>query len=87
MKFLTSLFLFLITSCGLHSFDIVHRNSQQFEACMTMEHNIEIPVSYKMECWYNWLQFYTAGQNDDKIRYAKQRLEYWSNNVERSVCY
>ncbi|MGE0787518.1 MAG: hypothetical protein AB7S26_17725 [Sandaracinaceae bacterium] len=45
-----------------------------FERCYAADFDALIPPAQKHACWSAWLEHYTAGLPQDRVRYARERV-------------
>ena len=70
----------LFVACG-PSFRRTYESDNAFERCFGMDYNPSVSVEEKTECWIEWLGDRVYNQPEDKISYARLRL----NELEGGV--
>lgn len=69
--------ILLIILCGCNTFinlDYSFEANYRFERCVNLDSE-ETHYAVKINCWHNWLKYYSEGQSSEKIRYAQARLD------------
>jgi hypothetical protein len=59
-------------ACG-PSFQAIYEGNSRFERCYALEENPQASMRAKADCWREWSDQYTYGQNRDRIQYAIAR--------------
>ena len=70
----------LTSSCG-PSLRRTYQSDNAFGRCFDMDYNPGISKPEKEQCWSTWLNKHLYNQQDDKIRYARLRMEELSKGI------
>jgi hypothetical protein len=46
----------------------------RFEHCYRIDEDPRVPVAQKQQCWENWNQYFTRGQDRTRVEYARARV-------------
>ncbi len=51
-----------------------YESDVRFERCLALDWESAVEPGIRHRCWDEWVQFYAAGQNRDRIEYAKSQM-------------
>ncbi|MCS6900995.1 MAG: hypothetical protein RMJ98_14530 [Myxococcales bacterium] len=72
-RFILSLLVALgATACGA-SYQRIYEGDVRFEHCYRLDADPTISPQTRLTCWSEWTLLHTAGQNYDRIAYARRR--------------
>lgn len=64
----------LWTACG-PSLRRTHQSDNSFDRCFDMDYDPARSIGEKRDCWFSWLDEHVYNQPDDKLAYARLRLD------------
>ncbi|MCK9460941.1 MAG: hypothetical protein M0R80_15000 [Proteobacteria bacterium] len=67
-------------SCG-PSFRRTHESDNAFTRCFDLDYRPGVAADERASCWRGWLADHVYNQPDDKVEYARLRLEELEDGV------